>query len=161
MANKWIEFVKKWALDKHISYRDAIKDPKLKKAYNKKYPKDIKGSGQSSSKAKVAPKTDMKEVERLLAESAERKYVEPPKPKAEPKARPIDNIEEINAINPNSPKEREKAMHQKIYRDLRNQRFALGQYPLEYSGQFARGNIYEKTNNNMLKDDISSVSSWK
>ena len=35
MANKWIEFVKKWASDKKMTYSAALKDPKLKTAYGK------------------------------------------------------------------------------------------------------------------------------
>lgn len=31
----WVEFLKKWASDKKMSYRDAMKDPKVKVAWAK------------------------------------------------------------------------------------------------------------------------------
>jgi len=35
MANKWIEFVKMYASKNKMKYSEALKDPKLKVAYNK------------------------------------------------------------------------------------------------------------------------------
>lgn len=35
MANSWIMFLKKWAKDNKMKYSEAIKDPKVKVAYNK------------------------------------------------------------------------------------------------------------------------------
>lgn len=130
MANKWIEFVKKWALDKHISYRDALKDPKLKIAYNKKHPKDIKGAGQSSSKNKIAPEPDMKEVKKLLAKSAKDKRVILDQETKEEK-KPIE-ITDI-AIDPspvNSSKNREIKLEQKAIQRARKERGIYRDIPI-------------------------------
>ena len=35
MANKWINFVKQYAMKHKMNYRDALKDPKCKSSYKK------------------------------------------------------------------------------------------------------------------------------
>jgi RNA polymerase-binding transcription factor DksA len=50
MPNKWIEHVKSYASKHKMSYRDALKDPKCKHAYQ-----SVKGTGPTQSKVAPAP----------------------------------------------------------------------------------------------------------
>ena len=54
MANSWIEFVKSYAKKNNMKYNDALKDPKLKKEYekSKNTSKGKKGAVMESGKGK-------------------------------------------------------------------------------------------------------------
>jgi len=55
MANSWIEFVKSYASKNKMKYNEALKDPKLKAAYNKSKgtSKGKKGAVSSSGDNKI------------------------------------------------------------------------------------------------------------
>ena len=54
MANSWIEFVKSYASKNKMKYNEALKDPKLKAAYNKSKgtSKGKKGAVKTTGKGK-------------------------------------------------------------------------------------------------------------
>tara|TARA_R110002096_G_scaffold248690_1_gene441100 strand:+ start:18416 stop:18667 length:252 start_codon:yes stop_codon:yes gene_type:complete len=59
MANSWIEFVKAYASKNKMKYNEALKDPKLKIAYNKSKgtSKGKKGAVSSSGDNKIDDST--------------------------------------------------------------------------------------------------------
>lgn len=59
MANSWIEFVKSYASKNKMKYNEALKDPKLKAAYNKSKgtSKGKKGAVSSSGDNKIDDST--------------------------------------------------------------------------------------------------------